>query len=84
MLAKAATMVRQHGWLVVNIDCVVLAERPKLLPHREAMRSRIAQILSLSPGQIGLKGKTGEKSGEVGQGQIMQAMCVSLLQASQL
>lgn len=79
MLARAYAMVRDSGWRIVNLDCVVLAERPKLLPHRAAICGRIAAILDITPSQVGLKGKTGEKTGEIGLGKIMQAMCVCLL-----
>ncbi len=79
MLRQAWERVQRNGWRIVNIDCVVLAERPKLLPHRESICKRIAEILNIDRGQVGLKGKTGEKSGEIGHGKIMQAMCICLL-----
>ena len=82
MLSLAFAKVTEAGWRIINLDCVVLAERPKLLPYRPAICERIAQILKTSPSQIGLKGKTGEKTGEIGQGKIMQAMCVCLLCSS--
>jgi len=80
MLSLAFEKVKQAGWSVVNLDCVVLAERPKLLPHKEVICARIAEILGIGSEQVGLKGKTGEKSGEIGQGKIMQAMVVCLLE----
>ena len=79
MLRFAYERVRAAGWRIANLDCVVLAERPKLLPHREAIRERIADILEITTEQVALKGKTGEKSGDIGTGQIMQSMCVCLL-----
>ena len=79
MLSQAFLKVKEAGWRIVNLDCVVLAERPKLLPHRQAIRDRIAPVLEIASSQIGLKGKTGEKTGEIGLGKIMQAMCVCLL-----
>lgn len=82
MLAAANDLVRQQGWQIQNLDCVVLAERPKLIPFKLQMAERIATVLSILPDQVGLKGKTGEKTGEVGQGKIMQAMCVCLLARS--
>ncbi len=82
MLSLAFAKVKEAGWGIVNLDCVVLAERPKLLPHRQAICQRIAEILEISPTQVGLKGKTGEKTGEIGLGQIMQAMCICLLAGS--
>ncbi|GAB5403665.1 MAG: 2-C-methyl-D-erythritol 2,4-cyclodiphosphate synthase [Aureliella sp.] len=80
MLAAAASRVSSEGWKIVNLDCVVLAERPKLLPLREKISQRIGDILGIEPGRISLKGKTGESSGDIGQGKIMQAICNCLLQ----
>ncbi len=79
MLAQAWGKVHTAGWQIVNIDCVVLAERPKLLPHRREICQRIAELLDIAPERIGLKGKTGEKSGDVGTGKIMQAIVTCLL-----
>ena len=80
MLAAAYARVQAEGWELCNLDCVVLAERPKLLPHREAICQRIAELLGVSPAAIAVKGKTGERSGEIGQGRIMQAICNCLIQ----
>ncbi|MEM7473412.1 MAG: 2-C-methyl-D-erythritol 2,4-cyclodiphosphate synthase [Planctomycetota bacterium] len=79
MLQLAWRQVWQAGWTIENLDCVVLAERPKLLPHKKSICARIAEILDVQIDQVGLKGKTGEKSGEIGQGKIMQAVVVCLL-----
>lgn len=83
MLQAAYARVTQAGWELVNLDCVVLAERPKLVPYRAEICARIAAILNVSPDQVSLKGKTGEKTGAIGKGQIMQAMCVCLLQRTE-
>ncbi len=61
MLRAAAVRVRQAGWTIVNVDCIVFAQRPKVLPHRDAIRRRMAEILGIDAGQIGLKAKTGEQ-----------------------
>jgi 2-C-methyl-D-erythritol 2,4-cyclodiphosphate synthase len=79
MLIAAHTRVRQAGWQIVNLDCIVFAQRPKLSPHKDALRRRIAEILSLSPDQVGVKAKTGEGVGEVGTERAMMAQCVVLL-----
>jgi 2-C-methyl-D-erythritol 2,4-cyclodiphosphate synthase len=79
MLQIAWEQVQQAGWQLVNLDCVVHAQRPKLSPHKAAIRQRIAEILSVSPDQIGLKGKTGENVGPIGREEAMQAQCVALL-----
>jgi 2-C-methyl-D-erythritol 2,4-cyclodiphosphate synthase len=80
MLRLGYDRVRECGWSIVNLDCVVLAERPKLLPHKNRICARIAEVLEIEVDQIGLKGKTGEKSGEVGQGKVIQAIVVCLLE----
>ena len=80
MLDIAHRQICSHRWRIVNLDCVVLAERPKLIPWKTQIRRRIADILEITPDQIGLKGKTGEKVGAIGTSQILQTMCVCLLQ----
>ncbi|MFN3193429.1 MAG: 2-C-methyl-D-erythritol 2,4-cyclodiphosphate synthase [Aureliella sp.] len=80
MLAIAAERVTEAGWRVENLDCVVLAERPKLLPWKGAICSRIGEILSIAPDQVSLKGKTGERTGDIGEGRVMQSMVVCLLE----
>ena len=62
-----------------NLDCIVFAQRPKLLPHKEAIRRRIAEILGIAVEQIGLKAKTGEHVGPVGREEAIMAECVALL-----
>lgn len=79
MLSAAAERVVQLGWRVANLDCVVHAEKPKILDHRDKIQQRLSEILVLRPDQVSLKGKTGEGVGPVGQGQIIQAQCVCLL-----
>ncbi len=79
MLQAAAEKIAAAGYSIGNLDCVIMAERPKILPHRDTMRARIAQLLNIEIGQVSLKGKTGEKVGEVGRGEIIQAMVVCLL-----
>jgi len=79
MLRKAWQKVRSVGWEVANIDCVVLAERPKLSPYKQEIRDRIAAILGINSEQVGLKAKTGEQVGVVGRQEIIAAQCVVLL-----
>jgi 2-C-methyl-D-erythritol 2,4-cyclodiphosphate synthase len=79
MLADAAQRVLERDYRIVNLDCVVTAERPRLADFYDAMRHRIAGILSISPFQIGVKAKTGEALGPVGRGELIEARCVALL-----
>ena len=80
MLQLAYEKVQQSGYHVVNLDCVVAAEQPKLSPHKQAIRERLAEILAVTPQQINMKAKTGEGIGPVGEQAIIQARCVALLE----
>ena len=79
MLTIAYEKVRQAGWKIENLDCIVFAQRPKLQAHKSALRERIAEILGITPEQVGLKGKTGESVGPVGLEQAIMAQCAALL-----
>jgi 2-C-methyl-D-erythritol 2,4-cyclodiphosphate synthase len=79
LLAEAARRVREQGFQVGNIDSTVIAQAPRLAPHIEAMRNRIATALDLAPGQVNVKAKTAEKLGPVGQGLSIEARAVVLL-----
>jgi 2-C-methyl-D-erythritol 2,4-cyclodiphosphate synthase len=82
MLHEAHERLRAAGYAVVNLDCIVLAEQPKLTPYKEAIRRRIAQILEVSIQCVGLKAKTGERLDAVGRGEAIAAQCVALVQRS--
>jgi 2-C-methyl-D-erythritol 2,4-cyclodiphosphate synthase len=82
MLLRAAAKVREAGYQIENLDCIVFAQRPKLTPHKGAMCRRIAEILHLDAEQIGLKAKTGEGVGEIGREEVMMAQCVALLESN--
>lgn len=79
LLQESAQRVRQAGYAIGNVDSTVLAQAPKLAPHIDAMRTRIAQALAVSVEQVNVKAKTAEKIGPVGQGQSMEAQAVVLL-----
>lgn len=79
LLQAAAARAREAGWAIVNIDSTVVAQAPRLAPHIEAMRTRIAQALALAPGQVNVKAKTAERLGAVGMGQSIEARAVVLL-----
>ena len=80
MLRAAADRVAAAGWRVVNLDCVIFAQRPRILPHRPAMRRRIAEILELDESTIWLKAKTGEGIGPIGEERAVAAECVVLVE----
>ncbi len=80
LLAEALRAVQAAGWQLVNVDSTVIAQAPRLAPHREAMRQRVAQVLGLAPDCVNIKAKTAEKLGPVGQGLAIEARAVVLLQ----
>lgn len=79
LLAEAASRVRAAGWTVVNVDSTVMAQRPRLAPYRSAMVTAIAAALSMDPGCVNVKAKTGEHLGPVGQASAIAARATVLL-----
>ena len=79
LLAQVHHMVRDRDWAIVNVDSVVVAERPKLKPHIEAMRETLAKVLQVAPEQIGVKATTNEKLGPTGREEGIAAYAVALL-----
>lgn len=80
LLQQAAARVRAAGWRVVNVDCTVIAQRPKIAPHVPAMQTAIAGALGISASQINIKGKTTEWLGFTGRGEGIAAQAVALLE----
>jgi 2-C-methyl-D-erythritol 2,4-cyclodiphosphate synthase len=80
MLRRAAARVANTGWRIVNLDSVVFAQRPKILPHRTAIRRRIAEILGIDDSAVWLKAKTGEGVGPIGEELAIGAECVVLVE----
>lgn len=79
MLEKTLEFIEQGGWTIVNIDSTVCVEQIKLAPYREKIENSLGQYLN--PGVItNVKFKTGEGEGPVGQGDVMDAHCVVLIQ----
>jgi len=79
LLQEAARRVRAGGWSIANLDSTVVAQAPKLAPHIDRMRTRIAGALELAVGQVNVKAKTAEKLGPVGLGQSIEARAAVLL-----
>ena len=79
MLARAVARVRERGWRVTHVDVTVVAERPKVAPHREAMRARLAGALGIDAADVSVKGKTNEGMGWVGRGEGLACMAVATL-----
>ncbi|MBD2081500.1 2-C-methyl-D-erythritol 2,4-cyclodiphosphate synthase [Leptolyngbya sp. FACHB-17] len=80
LLEQVHQLIQDKGWKIGNIDSVIVAERPKLKPHIEAMRSRLATALNLPPDCVGVKATTNEKMDAVGQEDAIVAHAVVLLE----
>ena len=79
LLAEEARRVRAAGWKIANIDCTIVAEKPKMAPHVPAMRLRLGQAMTVQPDQVNIKAKTAEGMGPVGRGESIEARAVCLL-----
>ena len=68
----------QGGWMVGNVDIVIIGERPKVMAHVEAMKAKVAEIIGISPSQVGIKATTNEGMDSIGQGKALavQAICL--------
>lgn len=82
LLAMAMERVRAAGWLVGNVDCVVVAERPKIGPYAAAIRTALAGVLGCVPEVVSIKGKTNETMGFIGRGEGIAVMCTVLLESA--
>jgi len=84
LLRSVFEMAKQSGWTLVNLDCVVSCEEPKILPSRDRIRQSLAQALEVSIDRVFVKGKTGEGLGPVGKGKAVEALAVCLLEKAAL
>lgn len=80
MLRRAYVRVREAGYQVSNLDCIVFAQRPKLSAFKEAIQKRIAEILQVTSNCVGVKAKTGERVDAVGREEAIMAQCVALVE----
>ena len=81
-LAHAAALIRDRGGIIDHVDCTIICEAPKIGPHREAMRARIAEILQLKAGQVSIKATTTERLGFTGRSEGVAAQAVATIRMS--
>jgi 2-C-methyl-D-erythritol 2,4-cyclodiphosphate synthase len=79
LLQQVNQLIQSKGWRISNLDSVIVAERPKIKPHIETMRNRLAETLQLAPDQVGIKATTNEKMDAVGREEGIAAYAVALL-----
>jgi 2-C-methyl-D-erythritol 2,4-cyclodiphosphate synthase len=81
LLASVVGMIAAAALRIVNVDCTVVMERPKLGPRREEIRGRLAQALGLEADRVNVKATTGEGIGFVGRGEGVAALAIVSLQS---
>jgi 2-C-methyl-D-erythritol 2,4-cyclodiphosphate synthase len=79
LLERVMRSLRDRGWHVVNADVCLIGERPKIGPHRERMRERIAPLLGIETDALNVKATTTEKLGFTGRGEGLAAQAVVLI-----
>lgn len=79
MLAAAVDRLRAAGWQTSNVDITVIAQQPKIGPHRMAMRERLAPVLGVSIDDVFVKGKTNERMGWIGREEGLAVMAVATI-----
>ena len=78
-LNAALERIHQESWQIVNLDCTVFVQQPKLSPYKEIMRENLARVLQIDSRQVNIKAKTGEKVGPIGRAEAISATAMVLL-----
>ena len=78
-LKTAVQEVARRKWKIINLDCTISAEQPRLSSHKSAIRGRIAELLGIAAENVNVKAKTGEGVGPVGRQEVIEADAVVLL-----
>lgn len=82
MMRAAVAHIHALGFLPHQVDATVIAERPRIMPHRDAMRAALADALGLAVTAVGIKGKTNEGMGWVGRGDGLACIAVATVVAA--
>ncbi len=82
LLREAYREVGEAGWALVNADCVLIGEEPRIGPFRDEMRERLAGAMEVEPARIAVRATTTDRLGFTGRGDGLAAQAVALLQRS--
>lgn len=80
LLARIRALIDARGARIVNVDAMLVAELPRIAPHREAMCANLARALGIEPGQVSVKATTHEGLGAIGRREGLAAMAVALVE----
>jgi 2-C-methyl-D-erythritol 2,4-cyclodiphosphate synthase len=78
LLSEAYAQVREAGWRLVNADCILIGEEPRIAPHREEMRARLRA--AIGEGEVNVRATTTDRLGFTGRGEGLGAQAVALLE----
>ncbi|MEK3988158.1 MULTISPECIES: 2-C-methyl-D-erythritol 2,4-cyclodiphosphate synthase [Robertmurraya] len=84
LLEHVWSLVENRGYELVNADCTIIAQKPKMAPYIEQMKNRIAELLKATPDQVNVKATTTEKLGFTGRGEGIASQAVVLLKKKEL
>ena len=82
ILTACVAALRESGFIIGNVDVTVIAQRPRLAPHRQAMSEAMARVLEISPERVSVKATTTDSMGFTGRGEGIAAMAVVLIDAA--
>ncbi|MDO5718704.1 MAG: 2-C-methyl-D-erythritol 2,4-cyclodiphosphate synthase [Tissierellia bacterium] len=80
LLEKVVDILKNEGYKIINVDCTIAAQKPKLSPYIDEMRENISRVLKIDIGAVSVKATTTERLGFVGREEGIEAYCVSLIE----
>ena len=80
LLSRAYTQVREAGFALVNADCVLVGEEPRIAPHRDGMRAKLAEAMGVEPERVNVRATTTDRLGFTGRGEGLAALAVALVE----
>lgn len=78
-LRHVCELLAERGYKIGNVDATILAERPKMMPHISAMKTKLAEAMNIDPSQLNIKAKTNEGLDAIGRGEAIAAQAVALI-----
>lgn len=79
LLQKVDSMLKKDHWAIINLDCILICEKPKISPYKESIIASLSSTLKISKNQINLKAKTAENMGALGRQEGMASFVVALI-----
>lgn len=80
LLKAVMGMIREEGLHLINVDAIIVMEKPKLSPHKEKIKLKLAELLHLPPKKVNIKATTSEKMGFIGRGEGVAVHAVCMLE----